>query len=389
MRHLLTGLLVAALAVPALGADDKKPADTKLTKAGEEFQALKKKQEAAQKDLQALAKKFQATKDEDDRKELQKKYQEQVAEMNKANYGQRYLEIAENNAKDPVAIQALNQALRNSGPGGKGDIFNKVLGILQKDYVKAPEVKPLLRMLVYSGDEGAEQFVRDVLEKNTDRVTKARAAQALLDVAESNAENAKQIRDDKEVRARVEQARGKDFVEKLIAKGDKAHADQRELEKLIADKYRDIIPDLSVGKKAPEVVSQDINGKSVKLSDLKGKVVVLDIWATWCGPCKAMIPHERDMVGKLKDKPFSLVSISADDEKQTLKEFLADNNMPWSQWWNGNEGGIIEDWNVKYFPTIYVLDGKGVIRHKDLRGEKLEEAVNDLLKEMDEKKGSN
>ena len=192
MRHLLTGLLLAALAVPAPGADDKKP-----TKAAEEYQALKKKQEAAQKDLQALSKKFQAAKDEDERKELQKKYQEMAAEMNKANFGQRFLEIAENNPKDPVAVQALGQALRNSG---RGEVFNKVLGILQKDYVKSPEVKPLLRLLVYSGDEAAEQFVRDVLEKNPDHVIKARAAQALLDVAESNVENARQIRDDKDVR---------------------------------------------------------------------------------------------------------------------------------------------------------------------------------------------
>ena len=53
------------------------------------------------------------------------------------------------------------------------------------------------------------------------------------------------------------------------------------------------------------------------------------------------------------------------------------------------DGGIVEDWNVKYFPTIYVIDGKGVIRHKDKRGDDLEKAVNELLKEQEEKKGTN
>ena len=94
-----------------------------------------------------------------------------------------------------------------------------------------------------------------------------------------------------------------------------------------------------------------------------------------------MIPHEREMVERLKDKPFALISVSADDEKKTLTDFLEKEKMPWTHWWNGAEGGILEDWDVQYFPTIYVIDAKGIIRHKDLRGEKLEEAVNELLKE--------
>jgi thiol-disulfide isomerase/thioredoxin len=116
-------------------------------------------------------------------------------------------------------------------------------------------------------------------------------------------------------------------------------------------------------------------------------VVVLDIWATWCAPCKAMIPHEREMVERLRDKPFVLVSISADEQKETLTKFLAREKMPWTHWWNGNEGGILEDWDVQGYPTIYVLDAKGVIRHKDLRGEKLEEAVNKLLEERAKEQG--
>jgi thiol-disulfide isomerase/thioredoxin len=385
MRHLLTGLFLAALFAPAALADDKKPADPQSTKAAEELQALKKEQEAALKKYQALVKKFQATKDADERKDLEKKLQDQVAELRKADYGGRYLEIAEKNAASPVAVEALGQAVRNSGgPGDK--TFAKAVELLQKNHVKSTGLKPVLKLLAYSGDDTAAQFVRDVLEKNPDRVTRARAAQALLDVAEESAEVAKQLKEDRQFRQQVELQKGKEYAQKLLDKGDRAHADQRELEKLIADKYRDIIPDLSVGQKSPEVVSQDINGKSVKLSDLKGKVVVLDFWATWCGPCKAMIPHEREMVKKLKDRPFALVSVSADDEVQTLKEFVADNDMPWTHWWSGSESGVVDDWNVRGFPTIYVLDAKGVIRHKDLRGKELEDAVNDLLKEM-EKKG--
>jgi thiol-disulfide isomerase/thioredoxin len=139
---------------------------------------------------------------------------------------------------------------------------------------------------------------------------------------------------------------------------------------------------LEVGNRAPEIVSQDVAGNTVRLSDLRGKVVVLDFWATWCGPCRAMIPHERDMVERLKGKPFMLVSVSFDKRKQTLLDFLSKERMPWTHWWNGDVGGIVDDWEVDRFPTIYVLDANGVIRHKDLRGDELEKAVNRLLDEQ-------
>ena len=94
-----------------------------------------------------------------------------------------------------------------------------------------------------------------------------------------------------------------------------------------------------------------------------------------------MIPHEREMVERLKDKPFALVSISVDDEKKTLADFLAKEKMPWTHWWNGAEGKLIDTLNIQHYPTIFVLDAKGVIRYKEIRGEELEKAVNTLLLE--------
>jgi hypothetical protein len=77
------------------------------------------------------------------------------------------------------------------------------------------------------------------------------------------------------------------------------------------------IRDLAVCKPAPDLTSSDLDGKPVRLADLKGRVVVLDVWATWCGPCREMIPHQRKMVERLKKKPFTLVNISVDEKRAT------------------------------------------------------------------------
>jgi thiol-disulfide isomerase/thioredoxin len=139
---------------------------------------------------------------------------------------------------------------------------------------------------------------------------------------------------------------------------------------------------LVVGKTLADVSTPTLDDdKKAKISDYRGKVVVLDIWATWCGPCRAMIPHERAMVAKLKDKPFALISVSADDKKKTLSDFLEKTPMPWVHWHSGPQGELIEKYQVQFFPTVYVLDAKGVIRFKHLRGEALEKAVETLLEE--------
>ena len=83
----------------------------------------------------------------------------------------------------------------------------------------------------------------------------------------------------------------------------------------------------------------------------------------------------------MKDKPFALVSISVDAEKQTLVDFLAKESMPWNHWWNGAEGKLIDTLSIQHYPTIFVLDPSGVIRFKEIRGEELEKAVNLLLDE--------
>ena len=135
------------------------------------------------------------------------------------------------------------------------------------------------------------------------------------------------------------------------------------------------------------MTSKDLEGKSVKLSQLKGKVVVLDIWATWCGPCRAMIPHTTKLVEKLQNKPFVFVSVSCDAKRETLVDFVNGNDMPWSHWWDGADRAVQKAYHVQYFPNIFVIDAKGVIRYRHVRGADMDKAVEALIKEAEAAKG--
>lgn len=97
-----------------------------------------------------------------------------------------------------------------------------------------------------------------------------------------------------------------------------------------------------------------------------------------------MYPHERSLVQRLADKPFALLGINSDQDREELKKVLQENQITWRSWWDGGstEGPIATKWNVTGWPTIYVLDGDGVIRFKNVRGEAMDQAVDSLVEEL-------
>ena len=98
----------------------------------------------------------------------------------------------------------------------------------------------------------------------------------------------------------------------------------------------------------------------------------------------AMIPHERSLVAEMKDEPFALIGVNS-DPLDTVKQGVAREKMSWRHFWDGTtRGPIATRWNVHGWPTIYILDAKGVIRFRDLRGEEMEAAVLTLIKEAKE-----
>ena len=101
-----------------------------------------------------------------------------------------------------------------------------------------------------------------------------------------------------------------------------------------------------------------------------------------------MYPHERSLVKRLDGQPFALLGINSDKSRDDLKKVMDKEEITWRSWWDGGStsGPIATKWNVHGWPTTYVLDEKGIIRYKQVRGESMDKAVDALLKEMESKK---
>ncbi len=97
-----------------------------------------------------------------------------------------------------------------------------------------------------------------------------------------------------------------------------------------------------------------------------------------------MYQHERSLVKRLANRPFALVGINSDKDKEKLKERMAEEEITWRSFWDGGSTGgpIATTWNVTGWPTLYILDAEGVIRFKGLRGEAMDKAVDELLNEI-------
>jgi AhpC/TSA family len=101
-----------------------------------------------------------------------------------------------------------------------------------------------------------------------------------------------------------------------------------------------------------------------------------------------MYPHERSLVQRLAGKPFALIGVNSDDDRNALKAALVEEQITWRSFWNGGgtDGPISRAWGVESWPTIYVIDHEGVIRFKNLSGEALDQVVDALLRVMEAKR---
>jgi thiol-disulfide isomerase/thioredoxin len=137
-----------------------------------------------------------------------------------------------------------------------------------------------------------------------------------------------------------------------------------------------------IGRPAPAFVQNDPNGKAVSLASFKGKVVLLDFWASWCGPCRAENPNVVAAYRKYSPKGFTILGVSLDNDKDKWLAAVKKDQLNWTQVSDlkGWQNKVADLYGIKGIPMNYLLDKDGKIVAKSLRGEDLDKKLDELLK---------
>jgi thiol-disulfide isomerase/thioredoxin len=139
-------------------------------------------------------------------------------------------------------------------------------------------------------------------------------------------------------------------------------------------------PELARARMAPAFAVTTLDGQRVSLDDLKGKVVLIDFWATWCAPCREALPHMRDIAKKFEGQPLIVLSVSLDNDAQKWKDFIAKNGMTWLQYRDGGfTGSVSRLFAVEAIPHTFTIDADGVLQDEHIGDASIEGKLKKLV----------
>jgi peroxiredoxin len=324
------------------------------------------------------------------------------------------LDLARAHPNDSAAVRALEFVIMSDSLGSRGEA-ERAIKLLTRDHVRRR------RMGNYCGaltnlfpSPAAEAFIRAVLQQNPDREARALACHALASLLRQQVKFSRHLRTHPDQIKAFQADHGQEAISLFLREKD-PDAVEKEAETVlerVMNEFGDVRPavrdpralgaiaggelneirHLNVGQSSQEIEGADVEGKRFKLSDFRGKVVLLVFSGEWCRPCVEMYPRERALQAKYRDKPFAIVSVNTDPSRETLRASIDAGKVSWPCWWDGGtEGPITTRWGVSGHPTVYVLDRQGVIRFKDVFGDAIDRAVASVIDEgegLSEKAGA-
>jgi peroxiredoxin len=138
-----------------------------------------------------------------------------------------------------------------------------------------------------------------------------------------------------------------------------------------------------IGEVVPNFSATDLGGKPISLQDYRGKVVLLDFWAVWYGPCLTEIPNLKRVYDTYKDKGFDIIGVSLDTDETRLRNYLKKNNISWRQIFSGRKWNspLAQQYHIRSIPAPWLIARDGTLISREARGVKLERLVVEALED--------